>query len=126
MSYWRIWDILNRETLLSLYDRFSRLVEKLPGGLQKPILRELGPIREVFLEQRAPRFLLLGAAGRSVPEFFFLSLTQWQKVDRTLNTSNLTPETWGADLVDMGLTPQPPELDMGLMDTSNRGGGGRF
>jgi hypothetical protein len=60
---------LNRETLLSLYDRLTQLVEKLPGGLQKPILRELVPIRELFLEQRPARILLLGAAGKSVPEF---------------------------------------------------------
>lgn len=60
---------MNRETLLSLYDRFTGLVEKLPGGLQKPILRELIPIRELFLEQRPARLVLLGAAGKSVPEF---------------------------------------------------------
>jgi uncharacterized protein (DUF697 family) len=59
---------LNRETLLTLYDRFTRLVEKLPGGLQKPILRELVPIRELFLEQRPARLVLLGSTGRSVPE----------------------------------------------------------
>jgi uncharacterized protein (DUF697 family) len=60
---------LNRDTLLTLYDRFTGLIEKLPGGLQKPILRELVPIRELFLEQRPARLLLLGPAGRSVPEF---------------------------------------------------------
>lgn len=60
---------MNRDTLLTLYDRFTRLVEKLPGGLQKPILRELVPIRELFLEQRPARLILLGSAGKSVPEF---------------------------------------------------------
>jgi uncharacterized protein (DUF697 family) len=60
---------LNRDSLLSLYDRLTKLVEKLPEGLQKPILRELVPIRELFLEQRPARILLLGATGKSVPEF---------------------------------------------------------
>lgn len=60
---------MNRENLLSLYDRLTQLVEKLPGGLQKPILRELIPIRELFLQQRPARLMLLGAAGKSVPEF---------------------------------------------------------
>lgn len=60
---------MNRESLLTLYDRFTRLVEKLPGGLQKPILRELVPIRELFLEQRPARLILLGSPGKSVPEF---------------------------------------------------------
>lgn len=62
---------MNRDSLLSLYDRFTQLVEKLPGGLQKPILRELTPIRNLFLEQRPARLILLGDAGRSVPEILF-------------------------------------------------------
>ena len=53
--------------LLKIYDRLSALIEKLPGGLQKPILRELTPIRELFLEQRAPRILLTGGSAQSVP-----------------------------------------------------------
>jgi len=63
---------LNRDSLLTFYDRFARLVEKLPGGLQKPILRELLPIRQVFLEQRPARLILLGDPGKSVPEFLHL------------------------------------------------------
>ena len=61
---------MNRENLLSLYERLTKLVEKLPGGLQKPVLRELVPIRELFLEQRPARIVLLGGSGKSVPEFF--------------------------------------------------------
>ena len=53
--------------LLKIYDRLSALIEKLPGGLQKPILRELTPIRELFLEQRAPRLLLAGGGMQSAP-----------------------------------------------------------
>jgi uncharacterized protein (DUF697 family) len=59
---------LNRDNLLSLYERLTKLVEKLPGGLQKPILRELVPIRELFLEQRPTRILLLGGSGDNVLE----------------------------------------------------------
>lgn len=59
---------MNRENLLTLYDRFTGLVEKLPGGLQKPILRELLPIRELFLEQRPARLILLGGTVSSAPE----------------------------------------------------------
>jgi len=51
---------LNRDSLLTVYNRLTGLVEKLPGGLQKPILRELTPIRELFLEQRPARLLLVG------------------------------------------------------------------
>jgi len=54
-------------TLLALYDRLTGFIEKLPGGLQKPILSELTPIRELFLEQRSPRILLVGGTLESVP-----------------------------------------------------------
>lgn len=51
---------MNRDSLLTVYNRLTGLVEKLPGGLQKPILRELTPIRQLFLEQRPARLLLVG------------------------------------------------------------------
>lgn len=54
--------------MLKLYERLEALVEKLPGSVQKPILRELVPLRELFLEQRPARLLIVGGAGRtSVP-----------------------------------------------------------
>jgi uncharacterized protein (DUF697 family) len=55
--------ILNRDSVLKLYERLTSLVEKLPGGVQKPILRELVPLRELFLEQRPARLLIVGGAG---------------------------------------------------------------
>lgn len=54
---------MKRDSLLTVYDRLAGLIDKLPGGLQKPILRELTPIRQVFLEQRAPRLMLAGNPG---------------------------------------------------------------
>ena len=59
---------MKHPVLLSIYNRFTSLAEKLPGGLQKPILREMTPIRELFLEQRPPRILLAGSARSSVPQ----------------------------------------------------------
>jgi uncharacterized protein (DUF697 family) len=55
--------ILNRDSVLKLYERLTSLVEKLPGGVQKPILRELVPLRELFLEQRPARLMLVGGAS---------------------------------------------------------------
>jgi len=60
---------LNRDSLLSVYERLAGLIERLPGGLQKPILRELTPIRQLFLEQRPARLMLLGAAEAHPREF---------------------------------------------------------
>jgi len=60
---------LNRDSLLNVYERLTGLIERLPGGLQKPILRELTPIRQLFLEQRPARLMLLGAAEAHPREF---------------------------------------------------------
>jgi uncharacterized protein (DUF697 family) len=53
--------------LLALYKKLERLVQQLPAPLQSPILREIMPIKTLFLQQRAPRILLLGdrAASRT-------------------------------------------------------------
>ena len=42
-------------TFLSLYDKLEKLVRHLPESLQGPILREITPIKTLFLLQRAPR-----------------------------------------------------------------------
>ena len=64
---------MEREILLKLYNRLTGFVEKLPGGLQKPILRELVPIRETFLESRPASLLLLGN-DTSPPSGFLANL----------------------------------------------------
>src|SRR6476659_6877430 len=53
--------------IITLYDKLEKLVARLPQPLQSPILREVRPIKTLFLHQRAPRILLLGdrAASRS-------------------------------------------------------------
>ncbi len=50
-------------TFLSLYDKLEKLVQRLPESLQAPILREITPIKTLFLLQRAPRLVLLGPGG---------------------------------------------------------------
>jgi uncharacterized protein (DUF697 family) len=50
-------------TFLSFYEKLEKLVHRLPGPLQQPILREITPIKTLFLLQRAPRIVLLGASG---------------------------------------------------------------
>ncbi|MDQ3625204.1 MAG: hypothetical protein M3463_22450 [Verrucomicrobiota bacterium] len=47
-------------TFLSLYDKLEKLVQRLPEGLRQPIMREITPIKSVFLLQRPPRLVLLG------------------------------------------------------------------
>jgi uncharacterized protein (DUF697 family) len=53
--------------LLALYEKLEALLRRLPEGLHQPILRELEPLKTLFLKQRPPRLLLLGdrTASRS-------------------------------------------------------------
>lgn len=53
--------------MLAAYEKLAALLGKLPGSLQEPILRELDPIKEIFLRQRAPRLAFLGAQTLELP-----------------------------------------------------------
>ena len=55
----------SKTTFLHLFERLEGFVGKLPGALQRPILQEVTPLKDLFLRQRAPRFVLTGdpAAG---------------------------------------------------------------
>jgi uncharacterized protein (DUF697 family) len=55
-------------SFLSLYDKLEKLVRRLPEGLQQPILREITPIKTLFLLQRPPRIVLLGPGGAGKAE----------------------------------------------------------
>jgi uncharacterized protein (DUF697 family) len=50
-------------SFLSLYEKLESLVQRLPEPLQQPILKEITPIKTLFLLQRAPRIVLLGQSG---------------------------------------------------------------
>ncbi len=50
-------------SFLSLYEKLESLVKRLPEGLQQPILREITPIKTLFLLQRPPKIVLLGSPG---------------------------------------------------------------
>lgn len=58
---------MNRSSLLGAYEKLAALLGKLPGSLQEPIFRELEPIKEVFLCQRAPRVAVIGDASVELP-----------------------------------------------------------
>src|SRR6185437_16095517 len=53
---------MNRSLFLHVVERLEGLVGKLPATIQKPILSELTPLKELFLQQRPPRFLFCGSS----------------------------------------------------------------
>src|ERR1700704_5007911 len=59
---------MNRPALLHIIERLEAFLGKLPATIQKPILSELTPLKELFLQQRPPRFLFTGSHKTSFQE----------------------------------------------------------
>ncbi len=53
---------MNPPSLLQVVERLERLAAKLPSRIQKAVLGELTPLKQLFLQQRPPRFLFTGSA----------------------------------------------------------------
>ena len=52
---------MNQTALLHIVERLESFVGKLPETIRRPVLSELIPLKELFLQQRPPRFRLRGA-----------------------------------------------------------------
>jgi uncharacterized protein (DUF697 family) len=52
---------MNRPSLLHIIQRLEGFLSKLPETIQRPVLQELTPLKELFLQQRAPRFVVTGS-----------------------------------------------------------------
>ncbi len=59
---------MNQPLFLHIVERLEGFLGKLPATIQKPILHELTPLKELFLKQRAPRFVLTGSHKLPVQE----------------------------------------------------------
>jgi hypothetical protein len=55
-------------SFLPFYEKLESLVHKLPEALQHPILKEITPIKTLFLLQRSPRLVLVGPNGAGKAE----------------------------------------------------------
>ena len=61
---------MNQPLFLHIVERLEGFLTKLPEKLQKPILHELTPLKELFLKQRPPRLVLTGSHKLPVQEVF--------------------------------------------------------
>ena len=50
-------------SLLQIVERLERLATKLPSKIRKAVLSELTPLKQLFLQQRPPRFLFVGSSA---------------------------------------------------------------
>jgi len=63
---------MNQTTLVKVAERLEGLAGKLPEKIRRPVLRELVPLKELFLQQRRPRFLFIGSTKTPMPEIIDL------------------------------------------------------
>ncbi len=87
---------MNRASLLHIIERLEGFLGRLPASIQKPVLHELTPLKELFLQQRPPRFVLTGSNKFSIQEVVatlfawaspaesrdvLMELFRWQTID---------------------------------------------
>jgi len=53
---------MNQKALLRIAEKLERLAARLPSKIRNSVLRELTPLKELFLQQRPPRFLFIGSS----------------------------------------------------------------
>ena len=53
---------MNQKALLKIAEKLERLAGRLPSKIRKAVLSELTPLKELFLQQRPPRFLFIGSS----------------------------------------------------------------
>ena len=125
-----------RQSLLQLSERLEKFIGKLPAALQKPILQELVPRKDLFRRQRAPRIVLTGDPAAGSAGLFNAIFTapvapfaeaaaadaipaqggwqdfshQGQGVLRLLDTRPAQADAPVADLTKSALAAEPPDL----------------
>ncbi|HEU0208112.1 MAG TPA: hypothetical protein VFQ78_03955 [Candidatus Udaeobacter sp.] len=63
---------MNQSTLVQIAERLESLAGKLPEKIRRPVLRELTPLKQLFLQQRRPRFLFIGSSKAPMQEIIDL------------------------------------------------------
>src|SRR5690349_10923923 len=72
---------LNRSLVLHVVERLEGLVGRLPVSLQRPILSELTPLKELFLKQRPPRFIFTGSSNTPLHELMTAMFPDFQPIE---------------------------------------------
>lgn len=67
---------MNRGSLLHIIERLEGFLGKLPETIARPVAHELTPLKELFLQQRPPRFVVTGANRLPLQEIV-ATLFQW-------------------------------------------------
>jgi len=79
---------MNQATLVQIAERLESLAGKLPEKIRRPLLRELTPLKELFLKQRRPRLLFIGSSKTPMQQIIHALFPS--ETDERLNVT-LTP-----------------------------------
>jgi uncharacterized protein (DUF697 family) len=122
---------MNNTVFLHIVERLESFLGKLPDSIQKPILSELTPLKELFLQQRPPRFVLIGSHPIPLLDFVariftdgatetasretLTGLFRWQTITLGQHGSIQLLDARGADsaaleLIRDGLKQQPADV----------------
>src|SRR3954454_13954346 len=83
---------MNRSLFLHVTERLEGLVGRLPATIQKPILSELTPLKELFLKQRPPRFVFTGSFNTPLPDLMTAMFPEFNPL--IIGTSTHQKEHW--------------------------------
>src|SRR5438067_181178 len=127
---------MNRPGLLHIIERLEGFLGKLPEAIRRPVLHELTPLKELFLQQRAPRFVITGSNIRPLQEIaaalfgwtrpaepreILMELFRWHAIELGGRGTVSFLDARGADPGPLGkiaeeLKIQPPDLLLHVED----------
>ena len=132
---------MNRSGLLHIIERLEGFLGKLPETIRRPVLHELTPLKELFLQQRAPRFVITGANTRPLQEIvamlfgwtppaesreMLMELFRWHAMELGGSGTVSFLDARGADRqtlskIDEELKTQPADLLLHLAEDDSHG-----
>src|SRR5205085_8935071 len=83
---------MNQSTLVQIAERLESLAGKLPEKIRRPVLRELTPLKELFLQQRPPRFLFIGSS--KIPTHRIIDTLFTAGVPEQMNVALMPVHRW--------------------------------
>src|SRR3954471_15791146 len=130
---------MNQPLFLHIVERLEGFLGKLPASIQKPVLHELTPLKELFLKQRPPRLVLTGSHKLPLQEVVaalfsaaqpgdlrdvLMELHRWQNMNVGERGSIELLDARGADAGAQGkieeeLARQPADIFLHIADGSS-------
>lgn len=130
---------MNPPLFLHIVERLEGFLHKLPASIQKPVLQELTPLKQLFLQQRAPRFVLTGSHRWPVQEVVttlfaaaqpgdlrdvLMEVFRWQSISVGEHGAVAMLDARGADdaamrKIEEELAGQPADMFLHLVDGSS-------